>query len=142
MAFQLPYDIGCPDVLIVRELRSLDVQGLVEKGLLILELEEDGVTEVLKLAARYERPSRVDLFALVLCKRRGCTLVTGDGPLREAADKEGVTVHGLLWLLDRMVEHAVLCPSMAYAALQTMLDKGARLPRKEVDLRLTRWGGQ
>jgi hypothetical protein len=45
------------------------------------------------------------LFALLLAKINSCALITGDDALRKAAKEEGVPVHGLLWILDRLVEY-------------------------------------
>ena len=58
---------------------------------------------------------------------------------RTAALREGVVVHGILWLLDRMIEETAIDASTAVVGLQRMLDHGARLPRPDVDERLRRW---
>ncbi len=88
------------------------------------------------LAARYLRPSRQDLFALVLAETLGATLLTGDGALREAAREMGVEVHGTIWLLDQMMAHGIIDGQKRAQALRLMIDSGSRLPKDEVESRL------
>lgn len=52
-----------------------------------------------QLRNAYPRLSTYDLFALAIAKNRNILLLTGDGPLRKAAEEEGVTHHGLLWII-------------------------------------------
>jgi len=74
-----------------------------------------------------------------LAKKRGLPLLTGDGQLRKLAKDERVEVRGALWLLDQMVEHAVIEARRAAEALRAMLRNNARLPERECDIRLERW---
>jgi predicted nucleic acid-binding protein len=94
------------------------------------------VLKVADLAARYLRPSRQDLFALVLAETLGATLLTGDGALREAAREMGVEVHGTIWLLDQMMAHGIIDGQKRAQALRLMIDSGSRLPKDEVESRL------
>ncbi|MBS0311153.1 MAG: hypothetical protein JSR42_17595 [Proteobacteria bacterium] len=66
-------------------------------------------------------------------------LLTGDGRLRKQAAKDGIEVFGALWLLDRLVEHALIPSHRAAEALQAVLDHGARLPHAECQQRLHDW---
>ena len=91
---------------------------------------------VLDLAERYVRPSRQDLFALVLARETKAVLLTGDGSLREAAEREGVQVHGTIWLLDLMVDHEVIDRQERAASLKHMIESGSRLPWEEIKARL------
>lgn len=95
--------------------------------------------EIPALAARYPRPSPQDLSALVLARAEGLVLVTGDRALREAAETEGVEVHGTLWLLDRMVASGAVTEREAAAGLKAMMQAARRLPKDEVERRLRRW---
>ena len=63
---------------------------------------------LLRLRNEYASPSTNDLFALYLAKRNSCPLITADNALRNAAEQEGVTTHGLLWLMDAMVDAKIL----------------------------------
>jgi predicted nucleic acid-binding protein len=138
--FRLPYEWQVPDV-IVAELEKPEGADLVRRGLRVCELDGRRVAEVVVLAAAYPRPSRADLFALVLARTQGALLLTGDRHLRQAAEQEGVWVHGTLWLLDQMVERSVIAPWDAAEALLLMKEGRRRLPVEEIDRRLRRWRG-
>ncbi len=139
--FALPFDFLAPDV-VVAELEVPDGQELLALGLRSLSLDGEQVSEVMTLAARHRRPSVNDLFALVLARTRGATLLTGDRALRDLAEAEGVDVHGTLWLLDELVRLKVATPWEASAGLNLMLDHGSRLPERESRLRIRRWRAQ
>ena len=136
--FQLPLFLMAPDVLIA-ELQKPDGDLLVDYGLTRIELSGDEVQEVYRLATLYRGPSVNDLFALVAAKTMGALLLTGDRHLREAAEREGVPVHGILWLLDEIVRLALIPPLVAAQALERMLESGSRLPWDECQARFRRW---
>ena len=75
-------------------------------------------------------------------RTRGLVLLTGDGHLRQAARREGVEVHGVLWVLDGLLEDRGLTAREAIQALRRMLDAGARLPEPEWRRRLRAWTAQ
>ncbi len=139
--FRLPFELQAPDV-IIAELARPDAADLIRRGLRVRELDGRRVAEVAALAAVYPRPSRADLFALVLARVQAALLLTGDRHLRQAAEREGVQVHGTLWLLDELVERSVLAPAEAVKALLLMKEERRRLPADEVERRLLRWTGE
>lgn len=134
----LPFRLLTADV-IVAELQVPDGQELVKQGLAIGELSGAQVLEVHRLVSRYRRVSTNDLFALVLAKSSGATLLTSDRHLAKAAQEQAVTVHGTLWILDEMVRTGLIAPAAAAEGLQQMLLSGSRLPRTECQRRLDEW---
>ncbi|MFY9820974.1 MAG: hypothetical protein WAM82_06305 [Thermoanaerobaculia bacterium] len=82
LIFRLPLNLQAPDVIVV-ELERPDGATLVGRGLQVRELTGSQVLEVARLARRYIRPSRSDLFALVLARSQGVMLLTGDRHLRD-----------------------------------------------------------
>ncbi|HEV7508205.1 MAG TPA: DUF3368 domain-containing protein [Thermoanaerobaculia bacterium] len=138
LVFRLPLNLQVPDV-IVAELERPDGAMLAERGLQVRELTGDQVLEVARLARRYLRPSRGDLFALVLARSQGATLLTGDRHLRSAAESEGVKVHGTLWLIDELVGAGLLEQREALARLLRMVQAGRRLPAEEIERRVGIW---
>nr|WP_272503079.1 DUF3368 domain-containing protein [Salinibacter ruber] len=50
-----------------------------------------------------------------------------------------MTVHGVLWILDRLVEESTITEERAATALNAMLQQGARLPDEAVEDRLDDW---
>ncbi len=129
-----------PDVIVVEELISPRGEDLVRWGCIQkVPFSAQEVQEVFVLRRRYPGPSTPDLFALLLAQSRNLILLTGDGHLRRAASQEGVEVHGVLWVLDRLVETQALSPTRAILALQRMLSLGARLPQQACRERFVRW---
>lgn len=109
-------------------------------GLLVQDLGELAVAETVRLRQQYRRPSLNDLFALALAKQETCPLLTGDRNLREAAEKEGVDLRGTLWLVERLVEEAVITAGQAAEAYERLRAANRRLPWPEVAKQLKRLG--
>jgi predicted nucleic acid-binding protein len=72
----------------------------------------------------------MDHSALALALQERCPLLTGDKDLRVAAKKEGVEVHGTLWIIEELLNQKILKQSQA---------KGSRLPWGDVEKLLNRW---
>lgn len=129
-----------PDVVVAEELLSVDGEQLARDRLLqVVELPAELVVETALLMQRYRRPSQNDLFGLALAKAEHLILVTGDAALRRAAEAEGVESHGVLWLIDGLVEQVFLTLGQACSALKQILASGGRLPQAEVQARLAHW---
>jgi len=135
---RLPYELVLPDV-IVAELIDPPGELFIRSGFSILHLDENAIEEITVLRERYPKPSTNDLFALLLAKINSCELITGDDALRKAAKDKGVLVHGLLWILDRLIDYRILTPIEAAEALERILAEGSWLPKNECEARLKRW---
>jgi len=136
--FRLPLTLVAPDT-IIAELREPDGESLLGCGLTPIELTGPEVREVHRLASLYRSPSVNDLFALVAAKKLGATLLTSDRHLRKAAEQEGVTVRGTLWVLDEMVRVRLFPQRMVSQALRRIVEDGRRLPRHECEKRIRQW---
>jgi hypothetical protein len=136
--FRLHYQFLTPDIAVTELIRP-GWQTLQTLGLILHELAADQVMELTQLRLAHRNLSIIDLAALLLAKTLEATLLTGDSRLNDLAVASGLSVHGLLWLLDEMVRLRVLTPAQAADALQKMLNLGARLPRDESRKRLSDW---
>ncbi len=136
--FALPFTFVSTDF-VVTELTHPDPDGLVARGLVVQGLSEAEVNSLFGLMAEHSNSSLADVSCYLVAKAQGHPLLTGDGRLRKQAVKDGLQVHGALWLLDELISHAVIKPARAALALQTMLDQGARLPSQECAQRLAKW---
>jgi predicted nucleic acid-binding protein len=137
-AFRLSIAWMAPDV-VLEELEAEHTARLLRLGLQRMELTGEQVEEVAVLAERYLGPSRPDLFGLVLAKAQDAILITGDRLLREAAEREGIPVHGTLWILDQLVDLEFVTRHQAAVALRRMVNRGRWLPKGDVAERLQRW---
>lgn len=139
-AFRLSCAFAVPDLLFERELKYRDGDGLRERGLKVETLDGDGVALALAYHRANRRLSLPDTFALALAKTSGWMLLTGDARLRQVAEREGVDCHGALWLLDRLLEEAVVSRKRLSTGLEAIIGHPrCRLPKAEVRARLATW---
>lgn len=138
-AFGLEVSWMTPDIVFHDEVLTVDRALLKDLGLEVRPLSGEELPRITELNARHPSPSPKDLSTIVVAEDEKGIFVTGDGPLRRAVEEEGREVHGVLWVLDRLVDQAIIPPPRAATALNTMVSHGSRLPEKEVDRRLRRW---
>ena len=121
-----------PDALFVEELEGSH-GSLLNMGLESREQSAHMVGRVEEMSNKFTRPSRNDLFALVLALEEGCPLLTGDRGPKAAAEKENVEVRGTLWLVIEMMRRDKISPLVARGAFQRMKNHGRRLPWNAAD---------
>ncbi len=139
-SFRLSVDFAVPDLLYERELKSVGGDDLRELGLRVEALDGAGVALALGYRRSHPGLSLPDTFALALAKSNAWMLLTGDAALRELAEGELVTCHGVLWLLDRLFEDKMASRQALHAGLREISGHPrCRLPRVEVLRRLTAW---
>jgi len=80
-----------------------------------------------------------DASGVLLARRLQAYLLTGDRRLRRTAEAKDIKAHGLLWILDQLMERAALSRPDAARRLERMLAAGSRLPRAECETRLKAW---
>ena len=139
--FSLDCTFAVPDILYHEELEAMH-SDLPHLGLVIHTMDAEDISKVLSLGKAYRAPSRNDLFALILARKHGCPLLTGDRALRKAAETESVEVKGSVWLLMEMVHQQRITAQVARAALQKMRDKGRRLHWAESERQLAAYESQ
>ena len=140
-AFLLPLEFAGPDVLYNRALKNFGGPQLKDLGLRIEELAPEGVE--LAKSFRDQKPglSVPDAFAAALAKTQGWALLAGDGLLRELAAEEAVECRGVLWLMDLMLEMAIVEPQALHdGLLRISAHPRCRLPKREIRVRCERYG--
>ncbi|MFZ5665768.1 MAG: hypothetical protein ACOY7L_11150 [Pseudomonadota bacterium] len=142
-AFKLDDSLVVPDLLFERELDAEFGQRLRSLGVVIESLEGSEVRRAAQLGRADRRLSVADTFAFALAQGRKWTLLTGDGVLRSVAEAEGVAVHGVLWIIDRIEAADVYDATTLQECLtKTVSPPRCRLPRREVELRLRRYASR
>jgi predicted nucleic acid-binding protein len=130
--FRLPYEIAVPDILFDLELAEQH-RHLLEIGLKIKKLTAESIKRIEFLTVQYRRPSLVDCSALALAIQERSLLLTGDKDLRHAAEAEGVEVHGILWVVEQLLNEKLIGQAEAKASFDSMKEKGSRLPWIDVE---------
>ena len=113
---------------------------LDQRGLHLTDVTDAEFMEALRFTSVYKELSQYDAFALAIAKFRHWILLTGDMPLRKAAQKEHVECHGTIWFYDQLRISQKLS-SDEYRAAITDLIKAVnsgicRLPLSELEKRL------
>lgn len=140
---RLPFEFVIPDVMVAEELLDLGdytTDQLLALGFKVGSLDGKGVATAFTYAGEFRAElSRQDCFALTLAEMQKCVLMTGDRRLRRVAENKAIEVHGLLWLIDLMIEHQVMPLAEVLTGLERLAaDPKVRLPRKLVGERLSR----
>jgi hypothetical protein len=138
-AFELDHTWRTPNIIVRDEVLTVGRDLLVDLSLDVRTLSGDELNRILTLNGRYPQPSPKDLSVLVVADADNGIVVSEDGPLRAAAEAEEMTVHGVLWILDRLLEEPIITENRAATALNAMLQQGARLPDEPVENRLDEW---
>jgi hypothetical protein len=59
--------------------------------------------------------------------------------LRTTSAYEGVEVHGVIYVFDRLVEFNVISRQVAVKKLQQLYSINSRLPKEEIEKRINLW---
>jgi predicted nucleic acid-binding protein len=83
-----------------------------------------------------------DASGVLLAKRLGAMLLTGDRRMRRTATARSIEVHGVLWIMDQLVDARILPKPEALVRLRKVLQAGSHLPHAECDARIKAWGAR
>jgi len=142
-ALNLPYRFEIPDVLFEDEILSLsnpEKKHLKNLGLKVIVLSETAVFKASEHYVSHSALSLNDCYVLALTEqKRNSILLTGDGYLRNVADKMGIEVHGALWIIDELHAHRTVETSVLLNSLNIFKkDETVFLPDDEIQKRVKR----
>ena len=116
--FSLPWDIHTTDFVIseleVPEQKAAVTAFIKRKKLTVGKLDAEEVGIIVERSE--ETGGKISITDFSVCyyaQKNGYTLLTGDMNLRKVATKENISVHGILFLFDELVKHAILPPELA-----------------------------
>lgn len=142
--FSLPLVVHTVDF-VVAEIRDAEQKKAVERhiedgSLTVRDFNPAELSEILGLqSTARSNLSFPDCSVWYYARKNGYALLTGDGRLRRKAEKDNVTVRGILYVFDRLVEEAVITPAVAADKLDELMSLNPRLPRNLVCERISRW---
>ena len=112
---------------------------LLRQGLKVTEITDDELVMAKVYSDRYRALSIYDAIALSIAKSRNWILLTGDKPLRIAAEKEIVQCHGIIWIYDELRNTGRLSETEFHSAISDLIEAvrngGRRLPMDELENR-------
>lgn len=141
LAFRYRHKMVVPDLLYERELKNYNGPHLLKLGLEVTHLNDAETSYAQQL---YGLPrgglSLPDCFAFSCGRRPGHVLLTGDRALRARAKAEGMTNHGLLWLLDCLLQDDnSIRSALCLGIVKIISHPTCRLPHAEVAKRRAIW---
>lgn len=144
--FSLPWEIHTTDM-IIHELKVPTQKEMIVKyrtdGLLYVK--EYNVAEMVDLAKFHvlqremAKVSIQDCSVWLYAMNKNYTLLTGDAKLRSAATKMSVDVHGIIYVIDKLVDKQLISKKTAADKLMQLKMSNPRLPQSEIDKRIKLW---
>jgi hypothetical protein len=139
-AFSSGLQMIVPELLYERELASNNGPMLRALGLGVVDLTPDELEYAQKVRTQRPGLSLADCFALSCARRANHALLAGDGLLRSEAMARQCNVYGLLWVLDQMHASGQVGAQVLHEGLSKIWNHPRRrLPKAEVEVRLTTW---
>lgn len=143
--FGLPWEIHTTDMRVQELIKSdqYDAITLLEKRghLIVKKFKGEELAQLARM--KLERPtsnaSIQDCSVWKLAKDLDCALLTGDNKLRKVVQNDNIEVHGILYLFDKMLEHKIMDNETAIDKLQSLYNINSRLPKEDIDKRITLW---
>ena len=106
-------------------------------GVLITE-EIELITQLPKFIPT-NKLSFADLTVFHFAMKMNTGILTGDSLLRKISEKQGLDVHGIIWVFDKMVEFELISAIKAAGKLESLLNFNKRLPVHECQVRIKKW---
>ena len=136
----LPYNSAIP--LAVRHMEVLGFSAsewryLDDHGIITLNPTPEETARAVELRLHHRTLSLNDCFCLASALALQGTLLTGDNALRRVATEKGLSVHGVLWIVDQLMAVKDCPDSLLVDALRIWEgDRAVFLPRHEISDRL------
>lgn len=144
--FSLPWEVHTTEFVMLeltREGQRDSVCQFEDNGLLHIPVFDESVmSEILELYLQHVNKTNVsltDCTAWYYAKHNGYTLLTGDRKLRNASLIDGVDVHGIIYIIDKLVEEGILAKRLAISKLRQLGRLNSRLPKDKIDKRIKQW---
>lgn len=142
--FELPIKVHTVDF-IVNELinseQSNAIKQYIDSGKLnVQSFEAAELLEVVKLQNNAGgNVSIPDCAVWYYAKKNNFTLLTGDGQLRKKAIESNVSVKGIIYVFDQLVEYNIIPQYLAASKLQELITYNSRLPKSIIQERIEKW---
>lgn len=107
-------------------------------SLIVYDFSAEEITDISRLdfPAGLEPADRTVFYLAI---QLSCMVISGDNKLRKYCEKNGLEVHGLIWVFDRIVTLDFISGKIAAEKLQKLISYNDRLPADEILKRLKKW---
>ena len=125
------------------EQQVIVIQPHINSGkFVVIEVSAAELIEIQIAAKEDIKLSDQDWSALYYAQQHNALLITGDKRLRNLAETRGITVCGIFWVLDQLVDTKNLSKAQACDFLKDLFLKNKRLPMDEYEQRLKSWSSK
>ena len=142
--FELPITVHTVDFVIneLKEPEQLEaINEFIKNGKLkVQNFDTKELIDIIDLQSRAGgNVSITDCAVWHYAKINNYALLTGDGQLRKKAIETNVTVKGIVYVFDYLVETKILSPQLAITKVQNLMNINARLPKTVIQERIEKW---
>lgn len=144
--FSLPWEVHTTDFVMLELLREGQHDTVArykaDKRLIVPVFEAKEMLEIGNLfqqSLNKTNLSLTDCSVWYYAKVNNYILLTGDRKLRTTSAYEGVEVHGVIYVFDRLIELNVISRQVAVKKLQQLYSINSRLPKEEIEKRINLW---
>ena len=144
--FSLPWEVHATDFVMLELQREGQHETVAkykaDKRLVVPVFEAKEMLEIGNLfqqSLNKTNLSLTDCSVWYYAKVNNYILLTGDRKLRTTSAYEGVEVHGVIYVFDRLIELNVISRQVAVKKLQQLYSINSRLPKEEIEKRINLW---
>lgn len=142
--FALPLDIHTTDLIIseltIPEQKQAVLNFQKREKLHVASLDASQISEVAEMSADTNgKLSIYDCSVWLYARTGGYSIISGDDLLKRKATEDGLEVHGILYIIDLMVNYNILPKPLASSILSELYKINKWLPKAEVERRINNW---
>lgn len=116
------------------------VQPHINSGkFIIIEISAKELSEIQIMSLEDNKLSEQDWSAVYYAEKKEAILLSGDKQLRKVSKAKGITVCGIFWLLDQLIETEIITKQEGCLFLNDLILKNKRLPQEEIEKRKRDW---
>lgn len=135
--FSLDYEI-CTTVFVINEIIRSDQREKIEvfiraKEINVIDFSAEEMGEIYSFKTEKKFKGITDKSVLWKSLQLKCPLLTGDKKLRTEAEKQGVEVHGSIWVISSLVENGFIEKTKGIRLLALLKVVNSSLPFDEID---------
>ncbi len=142
--FRLDFEFITTNLIIaefeIEEQQNIINELIKQEKLYIYNLLFDELLEIQSIKNKSSKKlSFEDCSVWYLAKKKDAILLTGDNLLRKKATNDGVSVNGILFVFDCLVENEIITKQLASEKLTQLISLNPRLPKNKCEERLNLW---
>jgi predicted nucleic acid-binding protein len=141
---RLPYRFVTTNLILYSELNEEQVaitEAHIQSGQFVLiQISDEDFAAILIEAKTDRKMSEQDWSAYYYAQKLKALLLTENDHLRKKAEANGISVCGILWVLDELLARNIITTTEAFNYLKDLMQKNKRLPKMDCEARLREWG--